>query len=240
MYSNISFGKGPGLTGIFVFDITVRSEYLGYRCNVKGLITSIDLESIDGAPISEEKTIGRIRTFVNVESFDYTGLEAEVDVLEAELRDISQILEKTPEAQSLVDQVKFAQPMLQVMKRAITYMHCYGNMEAPGARVLYKMVELNVRILAMYNVFGALDMTINGYAGKLTNLRALLKFYENKFEGLADVPLAIRIMFLDQTWRADQKLSFLEQKPVEESESVSAEIPERIPLPIWFLVNANY
>ncbi|QBM90681.1 hypothetical protein METSCH_F02650 [Metschnikowia aff. pulcherrima] len=102
--------------------------------------------------------------------------------------------------------------LFRVMMRAAKYMVNYSTLTLPGSELVVNVVELNIRALALSNMSGDLDKSIERYDEKLTYLIDTLDLWMDEFQLVTDAPLLMRVIFRDQTARTRKMLDkFLAQ-----------------------------
>ncbi|KAM9929208.1 hypothetical protein OXX59_001321 [Metschnikowia pulcherrima] len=102
--------------------------------------------------------------------------------------------------------------LFRVMVRAAKYMVNYSTLTLQGSKLVLNVVELNIRVLALSNLSGDLDKSIERYDEKLTYLIDTLDLWMDEFRLVTDAPLLMRVMFRDQTIRIRKTLDkFLAQ-----------------------------
>ncbi|KAM9903239.1 hypothetical protein OXX69_008012 [Metschnikowia pulcherrima] len=102
--------------------------------------------------------------------------------------------------------------LFRVMMRAAKYMVNYSTLTLQGSELVLNVVELNIRALALSNMSGDLDKTIERYDEKLTYLIDILDLWMDEFSLVTGAPLLMRMIFYDQAARTRKMLDkFLAQ-----------------------------
>ncbi|KAM9924458.1 hypothetical protein OXX59_004515 [Metschnikowia pulcherrima] len=102
--------------------------------------------------------------------------------------------------------------VFRVMVGAAKYMVNYSTLTLQGSELVLNVVELNIRALALSNMSGDLDKSIERYDEKLTYLIDTLDLWMDEFSLVTDAPLLMRVIFRDQAARTRKTLDkFLAQ-----------------------------
>ncbi|GEQ68570.1 hypothetical protein JCM33374_g2238 [Metschnikowia sp. JCM 33374] len=153
--------------------------------------------------------VGLLKEFVFKRSFDVLLFDLYVEKLQDNLSYMTNVVNSLPFSGRLGSQLCFATHMVQVMEESVPMLKYYATSHLPGRRWLYKMIELNVRLLTMHNSYGALDRSINRYAEKLLGFWRRMRMWEHRFTSLGGVPLEMQLLFEDQRSQAADTIDSL-------------------------------
>ncbi|GEQ68008.1 hypothetical protein JCM33374_g1674 [Metschnikowia sp. JCM 33374] len=148
------------------------------------------------SPVDE--FVCHLKSFVSGDTFDVLGFEHQESRLRKELREI-EIAQKTSRSfdETSQRQLKFASDFLSRMVNSVSYLKHYSRINAPGNRLLYKVIELNVRAWALCDSHGVLDRENKETSDKVHSLKSNLNFWKGRFDGLPNVHHGTRRMFRD-------------------------------------------
>ncbi|GEQ71900.1 hypothetical protein JCM33374_g5586 [Metschnikowia sp. JCM 33374] len=129
------------------------------------------LEAKNKATYYVECFLQDLRAFINDSSFDFQKFESEIAKQRETLANIEFYSETALVDQYHVDtQIYFARYMFQTMVDVTEKMKKYHQSAYPGASLVDKMIELNVRVLALYNASGLPNLSFKGYEKQVLNL----------------------------------------------------------------------
>lgn len=150
-----------------------------------------------------------LKQFVNDTSFDYLRFDAEQNSLSKELSNkASQIRHSAPQIR-ILNQLSFCKHVLEAMKRSAKKLKHYGASDSHANIWLFKIIELNVRLLALHNSQGKLDAQIPGYLDTLLRFNKSIYFWRLIFKKLKDVPEQIWLSFENEAALAQKTTEFL-------------------------------
>lgn len=155
-----------------------------------------------------EQLIQRLKSFVH--EVDFTGAEFDKysEDLGRKLADISNWVESFSHIESLEERLSFAKTLFFTMKSALSYVSFYNSGDT-GLYLAQKIVQLNVRLLTLYNNQGHPDPSIEGYKNDVFTFMKILTSWRNLFDELISVSLSLRILFEDEYSKAESTLHVL-------------------------------
>ncbi|GEQ67542.1 hypothetical protein JCM33374_g1207 [Metschnikowia sp. JCM 33374] len=167
-------------------------------------------ENKDDLPENQMKRfIETLRVYVNVTSFDHILFKTHIGKLRKELREIGKSVHKITSVDQPSDQFKVVKNMFEVMVNSVENLEYFGSKDFTGCDLIYKVIELNVRITVLFNTHGALDFDFDGYLDQILLLHRNLFMWKAHFKKLTGVPLNKRFMFNRQANHADKTLEAL-------------------------------
>ncbi|GEQ72308.1 hypothetical protein JCM33374_g5995 [Metschnikowia sp. JCM 33374] len=124
-----------------------------------------------------------LRAFITNDSFNFRKFELDITELRETLTDLEFFSETSLIDEYNVDSsLSFARYMYQTMVDATEKMKKYNKSNYPGAHLVEQMIELNVRVLALYSSSGVPDPSINGYEKQVSNFYCTLLSLENDYK----------------------------------------------------------
>ncbi|GEQ72973.1 hypothetical protein JCM33374_g6661 [Metschnikowia sp. JCM 33374] len=152
----------------------------------------------------------RLKSFVNDAGFDFERFAEDLDDLGVDLSQIGAMTQSSTRSEfGVFDKFVYVNRMFQVMVKTSETMVLYDVPDKEGHLLLYKIIELKVRIYALCNIRGDLDLTIEGYAEKVRCLLRSTYYWGMYFRTLPDVSLSHKMVFEDEITRVEKKLEAL-------------------------------
>ncbi|GEQ68010.1 hypothetical protein JCM33374_g1676 [Metschnikowia sp. JCM 33374] len=174
--------------------------------------TDAESEKAHRAEQDLENWFLRIKTFISNEAFNVAGFSIRARDFENELAAIQGSVSDMEESPSLTQRLFFANCVSYIMTKATRLLLHYSGLGIPGARLLYKIAELSVRVLALYNGEGMLDQNQAGYAAHLTTLINNLAMWSARFEELPGVSHEFFSAFRTEYNQAEKLLKMLQNQ----------------------------
>ncbi|GEQ67669.1 hypothetical protein JCM33374_g1334 [Metschnikowia sp. JCM 33374] len=175
-----------------------------------------------------EEILGRfveqLKSYIKETNFDVSGFEKTTGRLKKEFQIIVETFDALPPSEDLTHQLTVAKRVFQAMIDATWYFNHYKNFSSVGHHLVYKLIELSVRVLALQNSHGELDVHIDGYVSELTRLRDSFNFWDGRFKLLRHVSFEVLSVYYRNFNGLDQTLRVLaSQIPKQEREISSVE-----------------
>lgn len=160
-----------------------------------------------------EEQVGRfvahLKTFITESSFIVLKFELEIEELKQNLLKLHSDVQLEIHSPGLQVQFEFATHMFLVMVESAKNMEHFRVNSNAGYPLVYKVIELNVRVLALYDAYGRLDTHIDGYLSELSRLRASLDFWSERFQNLILVSPEVSGVFQKHSKRLEETFKFL-------------------------------
>ncbi|KAM9925430.1 hypothetical protein OXX80_010907 [Metschnikowia pulcherrima] len=155
--------------------------------------------------------ISDLRSYVCNNSFNYGQFLLEKDEFWKEFLDIEFLAEKEciKEEKELNVQLKFARHMLNTMVYSAEKMQRYTGINIPGQALIFKMLELNVRLLAVHNLDGTIDCWDETVRETFTRLERTWLTWREYMKAKAKVPPGMKKLFEAQSEKAKRKFDRL-------------------------------
>ncbi|GEQ70548.1 hypothetical protein JCM33374_g4226 [Metschnikowia sp. JCM 33374] len=161
--------------------------------------------------------ICRLKEFVSDTYFDVRQFETAMKPLGKDFDQITSLaLRYTKRNAVLSRHLRFATDFFRVMELATDELKQYSDSGSIEESLVYRMVDLNVRVLGMFNSYGFLDREMEDYADKLFDFWAYMRRLKLHFRFLHHVPVCIQSVFAEE---ASQAEDIIEKLWTEVSES---------------------
>ncbi|KAM9937500.1 hypothetical protein OXX80_002968 [Metschnikowia pulcherrima] len=202
---------------------TPRSEHYvstGKEPHVQSAITPADdpirhrfkRGLVDLAENLSNEFIEDLKTYVIIQGFNDTGFALQREMLQARFRDIETLAAPGIRCrQNLRIKLEFSRHMLKIMVDSAELLQFYKINNGMAQDLIRKLIHLNVRLLSFYNTQGVPDMSISYASRDLTQFALKLKFWQNLFMNLTDVPLSILLGFHFHFKQAEETIADLQQ-----------------------------
>ncbi|GEQ72497.1 hypothetical protein JCM33374_g6184 [Metschnikowia sp. JCM 33374] len=163
--------------------------------------------------MSLEEFFGKLKKFVNETNFDADGFAGQQETLEAEFSAI------TASSESGKSKKVFARRVFQTMIDAARCMAWYGTTSRPDHDLVYTAVELYVRALALHNIHGSPDVSMEDCKNRIKHLYQETRSLKSKLAMLSGPPVYVIVMLFDQIFRTTKTLKGLMAMLVEPEEA---------------------
>ncbi|GEQ67337.1 hypothetical protein JCM33374_g1001 [Metschnikowia sp. JCM 33374] len=159
---------------------------------------------------SLNKFVTNLKAFAQGTRFDMQTFEASGETLDRTLAAIEDSI-RTAGVPDVVlgTQLGFAQHMFQTMGVAIEQLKHFQGIDTPGHNLVWPLIDLNVRLLALCNVYGAPDPSIDGYTHRVSLYNEYLYMMKDAFDAYVYIPFGIQMSFKIQFERAEHTLAML-------------------------------
>ncbi|GEQ69747.1 hypothetical protein JCM33374_g3421 [Metschnikowia sp. JCM 33374] len=127
-------------------------------------------------------------------------LEKVFQAIEGLVRDLGPCNAKLP------DQLAFVQHVFQSMADSIEVLRYYATAAFPGHNLIQNVVDLNIRFLALRDVNGQPDASIEGYGNKLKLSFQYLNYWASAFKEYDQIPFGRFMVFHRQYYQAESTL----------------------------------
>ncbi|GEQ67968.1 hypothetical protein JCM33374_g1634 [Metschnikowia sp. JCM 33374] len=183
--------------------------------NISSLIPGIYLPGEPMISEDEELDVSLERLFVHLSAqaakpiFDVERFEAERDTVSQILDMLSQRTQELTPSIALASKLQFLKSLFQEMTKYTDQLRHCSHLNVRGARLLYKVIEVQIQALAFHDSRGNLAKQDVGYAEKVKRLTERLYDWGEKFYKLPDVPKDARALFNLSFGKAESALIFL-------------------------------
>ncbi|GEQ68763.1 hypothetical protein JCM33374_g2432 [Metschnikowia sp. JCM 33374] len=167
------------------------------------------VEEVQKAKQSLENFVKHLKGFLKTGKFDIVAFEFHQDEILEELSSIGAWIQKMPPSEDLIHQYKFTQYMFSVMSDSILNLKHYQTCDLPGHEWVYNILELNVRLLLMYNELGDLDISLEWYEGLLFGFWLNVHIWGKKFRLVPNVSGDMRYIYDRSSRQAQETLAIL-------------------------------
>ncbi|KAM9908900.1 hypothetical protein OXX79_000080 [Metschnikowia pulcherrima] len=161
-----------------------------------------------------------LRSFFYDTHFDAALFETNAYNVAQQLYSISTLKQMSAwhEDEELTRQYTFVSSVFEAMELAIHNLKLYAYLGRKEHQLLNRMIEIDVRVLALHNSYGDLDTSTPGYRARVANCWRLLCLCGNAFDDLLSVSSEVRDLFEYHRLRAEENIGALwRQVPVEEA-----------------------
>ncbi|GEQ71594.1 hypothetical protein JCM33374_g5279 [Metschnikowia sp. JCM 33374] len=162
--------------------------------------SDFDFDIMEYTPAEQLTTfVWKLKGFVHDSVFDALGFESNVKELHIELlkiaKNVKMLVNHEPE---LLDQLSFASRMFETMYDSIGMFKNIESLQPPGRELVWAVVDLNVRLWALYSTKGSPDISMDGYAIRVYLHGELLNHLRGKTKEAASLPFSTQIMLSNQ------------------------------------------
>lgn len=162
--------------------------------------------------VRAQKLIAKLKSFVLESSFDAKKFDAETENIKADIHALLWLIEDLKISKKLFDQLKFIEYMFLIMLQSSESLKEYDFFNDSDQHLMYCVLELNVRLLTMYDDVGKPDTGKIGYSYKLAKFGGLLEIWENAFLDLSEVPISTHMRFMSEVIKVEKTLEGLQIK----------------------------
>ncbi|GEQ72330.1 hypothetical protein JCM33374_g6017 [Metschnikowia sp. JCM 33374] len=156
--------------------------------------------------------LDRLRSFICEEYFDALGFASNMEQLSINFNEIVKIIEGcTKYNKNIAESSAFTRKMFQVMVFAIHDLKNHGSTYFTDKHLIACVIELRVRLLALYDNRGDPNIHSRNYYEKLSKLSALLNTWKDEFETLPNVKYHLRAVFRSHIIRAESTIEVLQK-----------------------------
>ncbi|KAM9923958.1 hypothetical protein OXX59_004840 [Metschnikowia pulcherrima] len=146
-----------------------------------------------------------LRGFIHDTTFEYMKFSSQVTVLSEELAGIEAIINEYGYTRNtLLQQLKFTKHMLQVMIDSTELMQFYEPENGSAQSLIFKVIQLNVKLLTMCDSRGFPNPYKKGYENDVYRFVNLLASWRDLFRARTQEPASTKLAFElynGQAWR---------------------------------------
>lgn len=154
--------------------------------------------------------IARMKSFVGEFEFDAKGFEGFAESFQKTLDQFHFLTDdSTGAGLDLKEQYMFTKRMLNVMLYSANLLSLYQKDDDYSLRLLCKILDLNVRMLAIFNLYGDPDLKAKGFGDRVLSFKLSLYYWGASFDYLRKVPLDTRLIFQQQFEQAETSIECL-------------------------------
>lgn len=154
----------------------------------------------------------QMKSFVNETDFDLRGFGNGVGSLRATLAELAFLTDgSTKITLDILDQLGFVSRMLDLMINCSIKLQIFNKNKDAGLRLLCKVLELNVRAIALYNSSGGPNLKMPGLKDHVLLLLRSVYYWDMNFRNLELVSTDMKLIFEDQIQLAEKIVDFLAQ-----------------------------
>ncbi|KAJ8142414.1 hypothetical protein OY671_004445 [Metschnikowia pulcherrima] len=179
----------------------------------EGMVNNADAQDETGknGVIQERlnKAIKHSRSFIFKGTFDFIGFESEMDDIKKSLNLLDKQVNALADKAELCMSLNFAKHIFKTMSNSIQSLKHYNESRAPGHRWVYRMIELNVILLAMHDSFGNLDLSIKRYENRIFHFWRNVHVWGQSFRKVREVSPDMRLAYEEQSFEAEKTLATL-------------------------------
>ncbi|GEQ67347.1 hypothetical protein JCM33374_g1011 [Metschnikowia sp. JCM 33374] len=150
-----------------------------------------------------------LKSFVTIWGFDVKSFGHHISSLRKHLRHITSITPTLP-SKEYPAKISFARNSLQLMVNALDIRQHYNVFHNPHDDLLYRVVELRLKLLTFHNTNGEPRQHLNSHnMYDIFKLWHSLSFWKTIFKQLPNVPIDTRVIFDSQVRRAKKTITYL-------------------------------
>ncbi|KAM9910908.1 hypothetical protein OXX69_004021 [Metschnikowia pulcherrima] len=165
------------------------------------------LDEVNDAAGMLQKSFRLLKAFIHDSVFDYRGFELKGAGLELLLQETSmKVVKATACNPKLSDQYKNLSHMFHTMVESIEALRYYQTTDFPGHALIYNVLDLNVRLLALRNLDGDPDTSTERYVDRVKVGFQFLNLWGAEFRGAGYVPFGRKMVFERQYGQASAQL----------------------------------
>ncbi|GEQ72592.1 hypothetical protein JCM33374_g6279 [Metschnikowia sp. JCM 33374] len=154
--------------------------------------------------------IDTLRLYISDTGFDLYAFEQDIGKISHDLAEICSIARHVGPANSvLMKQVGLASKMFRNMGFAMRYLKLFDISDSTETALVHYMIELNVKVLGLYNCHGDLDVARAGYQGTLIGFWSDLHRWDDHFNTLEGVSGCMKTFFERQKELAHETVADL-------------------------------
>ncbi|KAM9906371.1 hypothetical protein OXX79_001611 [Metschnikowia pulcherrima] len=136
----------------------------------------------------------QLATFVHEFDFDAAQFETQASILRRKVAGLTSWVEVMfSKNQQIMARLEFLHRMFCTLDSAASYLR-YFTSERPEQQLLRSLIQLNVRLLSLYNFRGEPDLSIPRFAEYVTTYSRRLDIWADMNDKLQAVPVSVRIM----------------------------------------------
>ncbi|GEQ70116.1 hypothetical protein JCM33374_g3792 [Metschnikowia sp. JCM 33374] len=164
-----------------------------------------------------ERFVSRLKRFVFRGVFNVPAFEYESDDLQTELTQIIGAMKSTDPTEELLGQLRHAKGVFSKMSGSVADLKHYNLSDLPGHEWVYKIIQLNLHLLMMYDSLGNLDTSIPGYVQHVFYSWRNIHVWGMNLRQLNHVPKEIRMLYESQAATAQATINILGEQMSEDS-----------------------
>lgn len=173
------------------------------------------------SPLNNEKEIQKaeelldwvfeqMKSFLNETDFDLLGFGNRVGSLRGTLAELAFLTDgSTKITLDILDQLGFVSRMLDLMINCSIKLQIFNKKKDAGLRLLCKVLELNVRAIALYNSSGGPNLKMPGFKERVLLLLRSIYYWDMNFRNLELVSTDVKLIFEDLIQLAEIMVEFL-------------------------------
>lgn len=159
-----------------------------------------------------------LKSYIHENLFDVRGFEKQGYMLAHEISEIMALQTMIkPGNSELNDQISMARFMFQIMSESIEPLKYHECVLTAGHSLLWSAIDLDVRLLRLFNTHGEPDITADGFAIKVFLHQKELNRLKNSFRSVSFVPYGTSVMFHKRISHIADMLEFLSMGLTQES-----------------------
>ncbi|GEQ71591.1 hypothetical protein JCM33374_g5276 [Metschnikowia sp. JCM 33374] len=152
----------------------------------------------------------KMKSFIHETIFDGNGFENAAAQIQTWLTHIeSWTTVATPYDEDSLAQLYYTKQMFFIMLDSNERLKHYEGIPGAGNIVLWLLIDLNVRMLELLDVYGVPDPSIEGYAARVSSYGKVLSFVRDTFGKYREVVFGTHLTFQNQLVQAENGLKVL-------------------------------
>ncbi|KAJ8145635.1 hypothetical protein OY671_001290 [Metschnikowia pulcherrima] len=156
---------------------------------------SAELTELAESEIMIERFLKRLKSYVTESSFTVASFTSDINTLKTDFAEIAEIVSQAKPSKTVWKMLELCTKNLSTMIEASELLRHYIRINAPGNRLLYKAIELNVRILTLQNSEGQLDFKVATNPDKVLRYLRSLYFWNSRLKQVVGVRFGTRRVF---------------------------------------------
>ncbi|KAM9925649.1 hypothetical protein OXX59_003735 [Metschnikowia pulcherrima] len=159
-----------------------------------------------------------LKSYIHENLFDVRGFEKQGYMSAHEISEIMALHTMIkPGNSELNDQISMARFMFQIMSESIEPLKYHECVSTAGHSLLWSAIDLDVRLLRLFNTHGEPDIAADGFAIKVFLHQKELNRLRNSFKSVSLAPYGTSVMFHKRISHIADMLEFLSMGLTQES-----------------------
>ncbi|QBM89575.1 hypothetical protein METSCH_D06530 [Metschnikowia aff. pulcherrima] len=151
-----------------------------------------------------------LRSYILWTKFDVSGFYDAAATIGMDISMLAEEIGTVEGHKEIRAQYQFLAQMFETMVEAAQYTEETVPSRSRASLLVRNVIELNVRLLVLYDPFGVPDYQSQGYAYKVSRLKRLLKEWKNEFASLKNTSDELSGLFMVHTSPATDSLKQLQ------------------------------
>ncbi|GEQ69245.1 hypothetical protein JCM33374_g2916 [Metschnikowia sp. JCM 33374] len=144
--------------------------------------------------------------------FHYVLFEPQISDFRNAIADTEFLVENELDIIEYSARLNFTRYLFQTLVDSGDRLKRYGRSNIPGHDLVRDMIDLNVRVMYLYDSHGEIDYSIKNFSEKVDNFYHMFNLLGVRFKRLRNVPLGMRLVFENHSSQVNRTLEYFDEQ----------------------------